>query len=59
MKRLRVQKGLSMAEAAALAGFTPQMWNDYEKGTRTNPKLNTVAQIATALDCKARDLIKE
>ncbi len=58
IKRLRGKLGLSMAEAAAKAGFkTRQAWYNIESG-RQSPNLATLDRIAAALNVKARSLLK-
>jgi transcriptional regulator with XRE-family HTH domain len=57
MKELREQIPLTQAEAAARAKMTVSRWCDIEKGGRRNVTMETLAIIAEALGCDARDLI--
>ena len=58
MQSKREKLGLSQSEAAGLAGFTRQRWNDIESGRKDNVELATLYKIAEALRMKARDLLK-
>jgi transcriptional regulator with XRE-family HTH domain len=59
MRARRKALELNQTEAAERAGFSggaPQ-WSDIENGRKPNVTLDTLAKIAAALECDARDLI--
>jgi transcriptional regulator with XRE-family HTH domain len=55
--KLRKEKGLSQAEAAAKADISRQRWNDIEKGRKENMEIATLYAIAKALNCDPCDLL--
>jgi transcriptional regulator with XRE-family HTH domain len=57
MRELREERGLTQTDAAEKAGMTVSQWNDIEKGRKPNVTIETLAAIATALGCDARDLL--
>jgi transcriptional regulator with XRE-family HTH domain len=59
MKARRKALGFNQGEAADAAGFAGgvSQWSDIETGRKANVTLDTLARIATALQCDARDLI--
>lgn len=61
MRDRRKALGLNQTEAAEKAGMPGKAsaWSDIEngKGRRANVTLETLARIAAALECDARDLI--
>ncbi len=55
----REKLGMSQQEAATKAGIgSRQRWNDIEAGRRINITLEILERIASALGCKAKDLLK-
>lgn len=59
IKRRRVAKGLSLSDAATLAGWkAAQQWANIEYGRRTDPSIKTMVAVAKALGCKVDDLLK-
>ena len=59
MRARRKELELNQADAAGRAGFSggaPQ-WSDIESGRKPNVTMDTLAKIAAALECDARDLI--
>lgn len=63
MRARRKELGLSQSEAAEAAGFSggASYWSDIESdtGRRGNVTIDTLARIAAALECDARDLLTE
>ena len=59
IKRLRKQHGLSQEQLALKAGITYSTLIKLESGTNTNPTVNTLQQIAKALNVTLDDLMKE
>ncbi len=61
MRALRKALKLSQTAAAEAAGFTggASQWSDIENGRRGNVTMDTLARIAAALRCDARDLITD
>lgn len=58
IKRRRERLGLTMAEAAKLAGWkTQQAWSGVERGTRPDPQVSTVIRVASVLRCRVDDLV--
>lgn len=59
MRERRKALGLNQTEAAERAGFAggATWWSDVENGRKSNVTLDTLAKIAAALECDARDLI--
>lgn len=55
----RKELGLNQTQAATRAGFATgaTWWSDVESGRKSNVTLDTLAKIAAALECDARDLI--
>jgi len=53
----RKELGLSQTKAAAAGKMTLTQWNDVETGGRVNVTIETLAKIAAALECDARNLI--
>lgn len=58
LKHLRTQAGLSITELAQKAGVSKGMLSQVEKGT-TNPTINTIWKICTALDIPYTMLLDE
>ena len=59
MRDRRKSLELNQAGAAERAGFSggaPQ-WSDIETGRKPNVTLETLAKIATALECSSQDLL--
>lgn len=50
--RKRAELGLSMEDAAKIAGISRQGWYIIERGTIQNPTLETAYGIARALQCE-------
>lgn len=57
MKELRDTLGLTQTEAAARINMPVSRWCDIESGERTNVTVETLARVAQALECDARDLL--
>jgi transcriptional regulator with XRE-family HTH domain len=59
MKARRLELELNQTEAAERAGFKGgvAVWSSIERGDQPNVTLDTLAKIAAALECDARDLI--
>ena len=58
MRERRRALGLNQTAASARGGFTGvQQWSDIERGHKSNVTMETLARIAAALECDARDLI--
>ena len=59
MRERRKALGLNQTDAAKRAGFAvgASWWSDVESGRKANVTLDTLAKIAAALECDARDLI--
>jgi transcriptional regulator with XRE-family HTH domain len=60
MESLRAKLGLTQEEAAERAGLAggKRHWNDIVNGRKSNVTMQTLDQIADALECRARDLVK-
>jgi transcriptional regulator with XRE-family HTH domain len=59
LRELRLQRGLSMEQAAKLAGLpSRQRWYAIESGRRANVTIQTLGGICRALKCKPQDLLK-
>lgn len=58
LKRLRNQTGMSLTELAQKAGVSKGMLSQVENGT-TNPTINTIWKICTALDIPYTMLLEE
>jgi transcriptional regulator with XRE-family HTH domain len=61
IRRLRKQRGLTLAGAGAPVKISRQRWNDIEQGRaggKTGITLPTLARVAKALGVKAKDLLK-
>lgn len=61
IKAKRTKLGLSLADAAIAAGWTKTgrgRWGDIETGRRANVTVQTLADMAIALGCEARDLLR-
>ncbi|WP_428938846.1 helix-turn-helix domain-containing protein [Fontivita pretiosa] len=59
LRELRQRRGLSMEQAAKLAGMANRhRWWDIESGRRPNITLATLDAICRALKCKPQDLLK-
>lgn len=58
IKRMRLEKGLTQKDLAALLGTSQQNLAQYEKDKR-RPKIETVRKIAKALDVYVGDLIDD
>lgn len=56
IRKMRKRKGMTQAELGKKIGVSYQQIGQYENGKR-NPKLQTIAKIADALDVLPRDLI--
>ena len=59
MRDRRKSLGINQTEAAIRAGFPggASQWSDVENGRRSNVTLETLAKIATALECTSQDLL--
>lgn len=55
LKRIRISKGLTQRDVAALLGCSVQSYAQYESGKR-KPKIETLARFANALDISIADL---
>jgi len=55
IKRLRQERGLSQARAAARAGVDPATWNQVETRAR-KPNIETLERMASGLDVEMADL---
>lgn len=61
IKARREKMGLSLADAAIAAGWPGSRrtyWQDVEAGKRANVTIQTLEDMATALGCKAKDLLR-
>lgn len=59
IKRLREERGLTMEQAAKLAGLpSRQRWNDLEAGRKPDIRVSTLEAVAKALGVKPADLLK-
>jgi transcriptional regulator with XRE-family HTH domain len=59
IRKIRLEKGLTEAQLAALAGITQGAVSHLELGTREDPRLSTVAAIAAALRVSVKELLTE
>lgn len=58
LKKLRVEKNLSLNDLAKLSGLTPQSIQQMETGITKNPALDKVIKLATAFAVSIDELIK-
>ncbi len=58
LKKRRLSAKLSQEALSALAGCHPTYISLVERGLR-NPSLDTISQLASALDCPAWKLVQE
>ena len=60
LKQLRVAKGLSQNDLAAISGIPVRRIQHYEQQVRPidGARLETLCDLALALDCKVEDLIE-
>lgn len=60
LRRLRVKKGLSQSELAAISGVPVQTIRRYEQNPNQidGTKLNTLCSLCLAVDCKIEDIIE-
>lgn len=58
LKKLRVKKELSLEKIARLADLSLNTIVKVESGVNTNPTIETLTKIATALEVGVNDLIK-
>lgn len=59
MKKYRERKGISQDKLSKLAGVTLHTITKIESGATTDPRVETLRKIASALGVKVDDLIKE
>jgi len=59
IKRYRDKKGISQDKLSKLAGVTLHTITKIESGATADPRIDTIKNIAIALDVKVDDLIKE
>lgn len=59
IRKLRMQKGWTLAQLSEKTGFTVGSINQYELGRRANPNHTTVLRFAVALDTTADYLMRE
>ncbi len=55
IRRLRLKKGMTLAEAAEKIGATRQQWEQWESSMRT-PGLKSLVKIARSLQCTPEEL---
>lgn len=62
IERRRKALGLTMEEAGVIAGFLQdharQQWYMIESGRRPNLTINTINQVAKALQCPSKSILK-
>ena len=58
LKKLRAKKGLSLEKIARLADLSLNTIVKVENGVNTNPTIETLTNIAKALEVGVNDLIK-
>jgi transcriptional regulator with XRE-family HTH domain len=58
LKRLRERAGLSQAQLAEAAGLNRVYLARLESGAMSNPSLDTMDRLATALDVSVIDLLR-
>lgn len=56
-KQRREALGLSGVELATRVGVSPQRVSDWEAGRYPNPRMDTLARLAGALECRIADLL--
>lgn len=61
LQRLRVAKGLSQSELAAITNIPVRRIQHYEQRVRPidGARMDTLCDLALALDCKLEDLLEE
>lgn len=57
LKKLRTEKGYSLAKLGAESGLSAPYIFELENGTKDNPSLATIVKLANALECKTDELI--
>lgn len=50
LRRVREQRGMSQQDTAALAGISPQYYNDIERNRRAAPSDEILPRLASVLD---------
>lgn len=58
IKKIRKKKGISQDRLSKLADVTLTTLTKIESGVNSNPTINTIQKIATALNVKVDDLLK-
>lgn len=61
LQNVRISKGLSQSQLAAVAGISTGVLQGYESGRRSfdGAKLNTILSVCLALGCKIEDVIED
>ena len=61
LKQVRLQKGLSQSQLAEKSGVGVRMLQEYEQGRKAidGAKLNTLLNLANALDCKLHEILQD
>lgn len=59
LKKLRTEKGYSLAKLASESGVSSPYIFDLEKGFKANPSLSILLKLAKALDCSTGELFEE
>lgn len=59
IKKFRDKKGISQDKLSKLAGVTLHTITKIESGATADPRIETIKNIAQALDVKVDDLIKD
>ncbi len=57
VRSIRDRAGLSQTELAQLCGVSPQRINQIEQGTRPDPRLSTIRELAKHLGVSVTELI--
>lgn len=59
IKKIRLERGLSLNETARKAGVAPAYLSTLETGKKTNPSLDVLKKIAEVLAVNPNDLLNE
>lgn len=59
LRKMREKNGLTQQELSAKTGIGQGIISDIERGATKNPRFETVAKLAEALNCPISDFLKD